>query len=210
MKLRGHRIELGEIEACLLRLDGVAEAVAVVQGRGEHQQLVAIVRFGGPRIAEQELVDELARHLPAYMIPRLAVVDRMPLTPNGKVDRKALSAKTLGARESLRQAEPVTTETEAMIARWFSEILQCDVADRNANFFDLGGQSLLATRLAHRILTFFGVELPLHAFFREPTVRAVASRVEQMVAERRGDLMKRIDSMSESEIDEELKRLGLA
>ncbi|MBE4751541.1 amino acid adenylation domain-containing protein [Corallococcus sp. ZKHCc1 1396] len=210
VKLRGYRIELGEIETQLGALEGVAEAIVVVQRGGAGERLVAFVRRRDDTLTEEAVVAALARQLPAYMVPQVAFLAQLPLTPNGKVDRNALVRMAGGPRARTGPVEPPRTDMERQVAAWFAEILSVEVANRHAQFFDLGGHSLLATRLLYRVNGHYRVEVPLSVFFRDPTVMGVARLVEEELEERRQDLMARIESMSEAEIDEELTRLGLA
>jgi amino acid adenylation domain-containing protein len=210
VKLRGYRIELGEIETRLGAIPGVAEAIVVVQRGTAGDRLVAFVRRGDEALSTQAVVDALSKKLPAYMIPAVTFLAQMPLTPNGKVDRNALMRMSSEFKPRTDSAEPPRTDLERQVAVWFSETLGVEVQDRQAQFFDLGGQSLLATRLLYRISGQYRVEVPLSQFFRDPTVMGVARIIEETVEARRQELMSRIDSMSEEELNEELSRLGLA
>ena len=210
VKLRGYRIELGEIETQLGALDGVAEAMVVVQRSGAGERLVAFVRRRDDTLTEDAVVAALARKLPAYMVPQVAFLAQLPLTPNGKVDRNALSRMTGGLKTRAGPSEPPRTDLERQVAAWFAEILGVEVANRHAQFFELGGHSLLATRLLYRVSGHHRVEVPLSVFFRDPTVMGVARLIEDAVEERRQEFMSRIATMSEEEIDEELGRLELA
>jgi amino acid adenylation domain-containing protein len=209
VKLRGYRIELGEIESQLGALDGVAEAVVVVRQTRGDQQLVAYVRRRDESLSAEAVVAALTRKLPAYMIPYVSFIAQMPMTPNGKVDRKALSKMDLQLKATSGKGEPPRTDVERQVAEWFTTTLGVEVNDRDAQFFELGGHSLLATRLLYRLNEHYRIEVPLSMFFLDPTVKGVAGRIEEFVEERRKSLMARIDSMSEEDIDAELARLGL-
>lgn len=169
VKVRGLRIELGEIESALLGHPDVADAVAVVYG----DQLVAYVV---PKPAKQphSLKAHLARTLPAYMIPTAIIsLERFPLTPNGKVDRRALPVP---AAEPAAY-EPPVGETEARLAAIWADVLGRDRISRNDDFFALGGQSLLATRLVARVREQLGADLPLKALFETPVLSELAARI---------------------------------
>ncbi len=176
VKVRGFRIELGEIEAALARHPGVREAVAAARDEGESgRRLVAYVvpRDGG---ALPELRDFLRRTLPEFMVPSIFVrMAALPLSPNGKVDRKALPAP--GPAAKAPAAEGPRTPLEELLAGIFAEVLGVERVGLHDDFFDLGGHSLLATRMASRMSRLLGVEPPLSAFFQAPTVAGLAARL---------------------------------
>jgi amino acid adenylation domain-containing protein len=182
VKIRGFRIEPGEVEAALASHAGVREALVVArEDRPGDRRLVAYV-VGD--VETDALREHLRRNLPDYMVPAAFVVlDRLPLTPSGKVDRKALPAPEYGAAEETYVAP--RTPVEEMLAEIWAEVLRLERVGVEESFFDLGGHSLLATRVVSRIRAVFGVELPLRALFEGPTVGEMAVRVEEM---RRADL----------------------
>jgi amino acid adenylation domain-containing protein len=177
VKVRGYRIEPGEIEARLLEREGVSEAVVVAhQDEAGNRRLVAYVvgdaEAGGLR-------EHLRRELPDYMVPAAFVpLERLPLTPSGKLDRKALPAPEHAAATEL-YAAPRTPAEEVLAGIW-AETLRLERVGVEESFFELGGHSLLATRVVSRIREVFGVELPLRALFEAPTVAQLAGRVEEM------------------------------
>ncbi|MFD9906701.1 amino acid adenylation domain-containing protein [Streptomyces sp. NPDC059063] len=178
VKLRGFRIEPGEIEAAIEALDGVSRAVVAPQATpaGE-QHLVAYVV--GATDPTADLRAALARTLPEYMLPSLFVaLDAFPLLSNGKVDRKALPAPEFAPTEAGRA--PATPREEVLRAL-FADVLGLDErrVGVDNNFFALGGHSLLATRLASRVRTAVGVEMPLRALFEAPTVAALATALDE-------------------------------
>ncbi|HEX2188234.1 MAG TPA: phosphopantetheine-binding protein, partial [Longimicrobiaceae bacterium] len=171
VKIRGFRIELGEIEARLAEHPGVREAVVLArEDVPGDRRLVAYV------VGEVE-ADALRAHvrqgLPEYMVPSAFVVlDRLPLTANGKVDRRALPAPELASAEE-RYVAP-RTPTEEVLAGIWAEVLGIERVGVEESFFDLGGHSLLATRVVSRVRELFSVELPLRALFEGPTVAEMA------------------------------------
>jgi amino acid adenylation domain-containing protein len=182
VKVRGFRIELGEIEACLAACAGVREAVVVAREDGARESAHGDKRLVAYVVGEVE-VDALRTHvaasLPEYMVPgAFVVLDRMPLTPNGKFDRQALPAPESGAFVSREYAAP-QGETEVALAAIWSELLGRDQVGRHDHFFELGGHSLLAVQMVSRLRQRLGVELPLRALFARPTLEGLAGAVDQ-------------------------------
>ncbi|MFL6198800.1 MAG: amino acid adenylation domain-containing protein, partial [Thermoanaerobaculia bacterium] len=167
VKVRGFRIELGEIEAALSAHPSVRQAVAGLRdGR-----LVAWIVSDG----EAGLREHLKGRLPEYMIPSAFVrMDAFPLTPSGKVDRRALPEPSLGERRFVAPHG----EVEEMVAGIWSDLLGAGQIGRDDSFFELGGHSLLATRLVSRLRRAFGVELPVRQLFETPTVAGLAARIQ--------------------------------
>jgi amino acid adenylation domain-containing protein len=178
VKLRGFRIELGEIESALRAHPAVAGAAAAVRGEGGDARLVAylIPRDPYEPPAGTELRAFLRERLPEYMLPSAFVaLDAFPLTPNGKVDRKALPAPDARAAEA---GEPPRGPTEEVLAGIWAELLGTGAVHRGDSFFERGGHSLLAARLVSRTARALGAELPLRAVFAAPTLAALAAEVE--------------------------------
>jgi amino acid adenylation domain-containing protein len=177
VKIRGFRIELGEIEAALRQASGVRDcAVVVREDEPGDRRLVAYVV--GEAEAEA-LRDRLRRSLPEYMLPAAFVfLDALPLTSNGKLDRKALPVPGYAA-DADRYVAPRTPVEEVLAGIW-AEVLRLERVGVEESFFDLGGHSLLATRLVSRVREVFGVEVPLRALFEGPTVAELAGCVEEM------------------------------
>ncbi|WP_017328296.1 non-ribosomal peptide synthetase [Synechococcus sp. PCC 7336] len=188
VKLRGFRIELGEIESCLLEAPDIRAAVAVVrEDREGDRRLVAYVipalaasrASDGPITAGRNL---LRSKLPAYMVPTAFVIlEDFPLTPNGKVNRKAFPAPPAIAPQLADAAVLPQTPTQAKLCQIWTPILARDGIGIDDNFFDLGGHSLLATQIISRIRTEFGVELPLRSLFATPTIAAIAEQIERLL-----------------------------
>ncbi|MFI1395999.1 amino acid adenylation domain-containing protein [Streptomyces sp. NPDC020681] len=176
VKLRGQRLEPGEIEAQLAAVDGVTGACVIVrEDRPGDQRLVAYVRGSGAVPDQDFLRTRLGTVLPDYMVPAAIVrLDDFPLSPNGKLDRKALPAPATGAKAGGRAPRNPTEET---LTRLFAEVLGLERVGTDAAFFDLGGTSLLAARLMSRIRDTLGLSAPLGTLFRAPTPAALADRL---------------------------------
>ncbi|MET9594007.1 amino acid adenylation domain-containing protein [Streptomyces sp. NPDC006516] len=184
VKLRGHRIELGEIEGVLARSEGVADSFAVVREDtpGDRRLVAYVVPSGGARPEPGDLARAVGRSLPAYMVPSAFVLlDALPLTLNGKVDRRALPAPEHRAPGHGRAARTVREE---ILCGLFAHVLGLAGAGAEDDFFSLGGHSLLATRLVARIRTVLGVEVQVKALFEHPTPAALAAALEGAEAAR--------------------------
>ena len=189
VKIRGHRIELGEIESRLVEDPEVAAAVvACREDRPGDKRLVAYLVPRAPgRLALERVRQRLRATLPAAMVPaHWCVLDRLPLNPNGKIDRTALPAPAPDAPEGRDGHVPPASEVERSVAGLWSELLRVADPGIEDDFLDAGGDSLLALRLLARVRQRFGVELSIVAFFREPTIAAVAARVEALLYLREG------------------------
>ncbi len=181
VKVNGHRIELGEIEAALGEHPAVKAAVAVARAEAEdgEKRLVAYFVPGrGPAPAADELRGFLQGKLPAYMVPAVFVpLDALPLTPNGKVDRLALPAPG-PRRPDLRQTYVAPrSEPERRLQRLWEEVLGVRPAGVRDDFFESGGDSLRAVRLAALIEKELGVDLPLSALHQGATIELLAERL---------------------------------
>ncbi|HEX5736602.1 MAG TPA: phosphopantetheine-binding protein, partial [Blastocatellia bacterium] len=181
VKVRGYRIELGEVEAALVSHPMVKEAVVVVREvREADKKLVAyVVSAGGEEVTASEMRRHLREKLPDYMVPTAFVkLDKLPMTPNGKVDRKALPAykaeSGAGATEG-RQA----SEVEQVVAGIWKEVLGVEEVGIEENFFEVGGHSLLATQVMARVREAFGVEMELRRMFEAATVADLSLLIEK-------------------------------
>jgi nonribosomal peptide synthetase DhbF len=177
VKLRGFRIELGEIESGLSLLEGVAQvAVILREDRPGDKRLVAYVAAApGARLDGQVLRTATAAMLPDYMVPAAVVVlAEPPLTENGKLDRRSLPAPDYAASLAPSYAAP-RTPREAILGQLFADVLGIDRAGADDSFFDLGGDSLLATRLISRVRAELAAELGLADVFEAPTVARLAA-----------------------------------
>ncbi|WNG47516.1 amino acid adenylation domain-containing protein [Archangium minus] len=182
VKLRGFRIELGEIEASLGQYPTVREAVVVAREDvpGDKRLVGYVVPATGQVVDVAELRRHLQRQLPEYMVPAAFVVmNALPLSSNGKVERRALPAPSSSLEESRAHAPP-RTRTEELLCGLFARLLRLERVGIHDDFFSLGGHSLLATRLVARVHETFGVELPLRAFFDAPTVARLAEQLDTL------------------------------
>ncbi len=182
VKIRGFRIELGEIEAVLNQHSAVRESVVVAAtyGSGEKRLNAFVVGAGTEPIAPEDLREHLHASLPEYMVPAtFTVMDALPLSPNGKVDRRALPAPDFAtAAGSSRGYAAPHTPTEELLAQLWCGALGVERIGRHGDFFQLGGHSLLAAQLASRVRTVMGVELPVRGIFEHPTLEALAARID--------------------------------
>src|ERR1700728_2551220 len=202
VKIRGYRIELGEIEARLGEVEGVGEAVVVVrEEQPGDKRLVAYytVAVGGESAQETLGAEQLRAHLtaslPEYMVPAAYVkLERMPLTPNGKLDRKALPAPDADAF-SVRGYEPPQGEMETRLAEIWAEVLKLERVGRHDNFFELGGHSLLAVRVVTRLRQTLGVGGAIRDLFAHPVLAGLGRVLESAAC----SLLPPISSVKRSE-----------
>ena len=181
VKIRGFRVELGEIEAALARHPGVREAVVAARDDGDRgQRLTAYVTPRG--VPPAELRSFLRESLPDYMVPVAFVdLDALPLSPNGKVDRRALpDSGGVAAAATVAVGPAFRSQLEELLAGLLAETLGVERVGPGDDFFALGGHSLLATRLAARASRLLGVELPVGAIFQHPTAASMAARISGM------------------------------
>jgi amino acid adenylation domain-containing protein len=188
VKLRGFRIELGEVEAALARHRGVAAGVVTVtEHSSDDRRLVAyVVAKIDPAPSADQLREFLRASLPEHMIPAAFVaMDRFPLTPSGKIDRKSLPppGREHAAADEKAYVSP-RDETERILCRVWAETLQLDRIGIDDNFFDVGGHSLLGARLFARMGEELGQSLPLGVLFERPTVRRLAEVLRTPPAQR--------------------------
>jgi natural product biosynthesis luciferase-like monooxygenase protein/amino acid adenylation domain-containing protein len=182
VKIRGYRIELGEIEAVLRNHPGVEDAAVVAREEtGGGKRLVGYLVGSGEKAGAAELRSHLRQKLPEYMVPSaLVYVTHLPLTANGKIDRKALVKLEVTDTEDPANVEKPRTSIEEIMANLWMEVLRQKNVGVKENFFEIGGHSLLATQVISRVRQVFGVEMPLRALFEAPTVAGLAERVERM------------------------------
>ncbi|WP_416235761.1 amino acid adenylation domain-containing protein [Nostoc sp. UHCC 0252] len=189
IKIRGFRIELGEIEALLNQHDDVQASVVTAHEdtpgdtcteRSRSKRLVAYVVPHQHTPTINELRQFLKAKLPDYMVPNAFVMlESMPLTPNGKVDRRALPAPDLHSERTEKYVAPRTPIEETLAQIW-SQVLKVEQVGIHDNFFELGGHSLLATQVLSRIRDRFKVKLPLHELFNTSTIAELAPSIEKL------------------------------
>lgn len=224
VKIRGYRIELGDIEAQLLRHLQVKDAVVLVREDepGEKRLVAYIVRLEVARAGNTLNVDKLRvylrRVLPDYMLPSAFVfLKSLPLTANGKLDRRALPSPERGAYVSRTYEAPQGETEEAMVEIW-QRLLRVDGVGREDNFFDLGGDSLAATRVLSHVRSSFQLEIEVspNMLFKLPTLKQLSARIDSLVQQdvaeilTSGDplvehLYERVRSMSERDARELLR-----
>jgi amino acid adenylation domain-containing protein len=174
VKVRGYRIELGEIEAALLDHPGVREAVVVARKDRGDKHLAAYMVPRNGHLSDQEVREFIQHRLPDYMVPSVFVtLKELPLSPVGKVDRRALPAPNELPRETSGFVA-AESEIELKLTRIWERVLNVQPIGTDENFFDLGGHSLLAVRLFAEIEKNFGKNLPLATLFQAPTIKQLA------------------------------------
>ncbi|ORA28632.1 non-ribosomal peptide synthetase, partial [Mycobacterium branderi] len=173
VKIRGYRIELGEIQSALSGLDGVQQAAVVArEDRPGDKRLVGYVTGGAD---PAQIRDQLAERLPAYMVPAAVVaLDSIPLTPNGKLDKRALPAPEYTGADRYRAP---ATAVEEILAGIYAQVLGVERVGVDDSFFDLGGDSLSAMRLIAALNTGMDVDVSVRTLFEAPTVAQLASRI---------------------------------
>ncbi|WP_185757059.1 non-ribosomal peptide synthetase [Nocardia bhagyanarayanae] len=179
VKIRGLRIELGEIDATLAAHESVGFAVTIGHRNDSGGESLAsyVVAAPGASIDTTTLTEYVADRLPSYMVPSaIMVLKRIPLTPVGKLDRKALPDPVFTDFKAFRSPR---TPLERRIAESFAEVLRIDAVGLDDSFFALGGDSVVATRVAARLGAALGTEIPVRLLFEAPTVAALATRIEQ-------------------------------
>ncbi|GCE27613.1 hypothetical protein KDA_30970 [Dictyobacter alpinus] len=179
VKIRGFRIELGEIETSLSSHPTVGDVIVLVREDedGEKQLIAYLVSAHSTHVSPSELRTYLRQRLPSYMIPSDFIwMEQFPLTLNGKVDRQKLSV--FHQQQVEEQCIKPRTEMECSLAEIWQDVLHIECVSVEDDFFALGGYSLQATRIIARIRQAFSVEVPLHHFFRTPTIARLADYVE--------------------------------
>jgi hypothetical protein len=180
VKIRGFRIELGEIEAAVASHPAVRSGLVLVrEDRPGDKRLAAyvVLREAG-WVSVAELREHVRTRVPDYMVPAgIVLLEAFPLTPNGKVDRKALPAPEAAVAAAASVSAPPADELEATIARLWSEALGAEQVGREDNFFDIGGHSLLVVQVHRRLREALGRELSVVDLFKFATVRALAEHL---------------------------------
>jgi len=215
VKIRGFRIELGEIETALVSSSLVKNATVLVREGVKGNELIAyVVSDRASEITfEQDLRSQLKSVLPDYMIPaRFVLLEKLPLTASGKIDRRALPApESLSAvRETFK---PPLTADELRMARIWESVLQQSPIGLTDSFFDLGGHSLIATQLISRVRQEFSVDLPLKSLFESPTIAGLLGQLQSQqtkksapviarsIARDETDLLANLDQLSDKDVE---------
>ncbi|MBE9224382.1 amino acid adenylation domain-containing protein [Phormidium sp. LEGE 05292] len=178
VKLRGFRVELGEIESLLLQHSSIKEAFVILYEADGNPRLIAYITAAEKSSVTlgDEVKQYLKNRLPNYMLPsQIMVLDRFPLTVNGKLDRRALPAPNTTASTAWEM--PITSTEEILVSLW-QDLLKFQSVGRSDNFFELGGHSLLATQLVARIRDSFGVELPVRKVFEQNILSELAREID--------------------------------
>jgi acyl carrier protein len=212
VKVRGFRIEPGEIEAVLREHASVQQAVVVAREDvpGDKRLVAYVVPNLGFMLTTSELHRFLKSKLPDYMIPYAFIsLDRLPIMPNGKVDRRALPAPERDRPELEESFVAARNPTEEVVAKIWGKVLGLEVVGIRDNFFDLGGHSLLAIQVLSGIRRAFAIEIPLRSLFDSPTVEELALQIAEIQArnntapDKVATLLANLESCS----DEEAERL---
>ncbi len=185
VKVRGYRVELGEIERALFAHPAVRKNVVVMRedGPGDKRLVAYVVPGGNVSPTVSELRRCLKQKLPEYMIPAsFVVLNELPLTPNGKIDRSALPAPDRSRRGLEGIFEAPRTPVEQEVARIWCEVLNLEEVSVHDNFLDLGGQSLLATRIVSRLQRVLQTELTVRNLFENPTIASFSTVVDRAEA----------------------------
>jgi amino acid adenylation domain-containing protein len=178
VKIRGHRIELGEIEAVLRDHPEIEDAVVAARPGANGERALSAFVIAAPELDPEGLLEHVRRRVPSYMVPAQVVrLERFPLSPNGKVDRRALPTVML---ERSKASSRAMTPIERVVSVLFRETLGLPQVQLEDDFFVLGGNSLGATRLVSQIRDVFQVELPVRQLFEAPTLVCVAAHVEAL------------------------------
>lgn len=201
VKVRGFRIELGEVEAAMSRHQSVRTVVVAAREVREGEQRLVAYLVGNQKSlpTASEWRTFLVQRLPEYMIPSLFVsLEELPLLPNGKVNRAALPVPDASRPELRREFVAPENPTQARLVELYMNVLALDKVGIHDDFFELGGDSILATRLASRVRRVFEVEMPLRELFWQPTVFELAAMIEKLVIEQ-------LESLSEEEAEQLLQ-----
>jgi len=191
VKIRGFRIELGEVEVVLNKIETIKDCVVVAkEDANGNKRLLAYV-VAGDEINIQEIRDNLSKSLPDYMVPSLFVsLQKMPLTPNGKIDRKSLPEPE-GNIETINEYVAPRNETERKLADIWAKVLGVEKVGIYDNFFELGGHSLLATQVISKIRTEFNKELPLKVLFENSTIIDLSKQIDSCLINNKLEIIKK-------------------
>jgi hypothetical protein len=180
VQLRGFRIEAGEVESVLLQYPNFKDAKVIVREDvpGDQRLVAYVMTDGGQETAFADVRRFAARKLPDYMLPSAVVyLDAFPLTPNGKLDTKALPAPEVSRVQVEASFAAARSDIEAAVCNVWKQVLQVDEVGIHDNFFELGGHSLLATQVAHRVQPILGKPVSIRTLFEHPTVAGLIENV---------------------------------
>jgi amino acid adenylation domain-containing protein len=181
VKVSGHRIELGEIENALAECDGLMQSVVIVheEDTGEKRLVAYFVPNHKEDVSMDRIRASLKTKLPAYMVPsEFMVIDSLPLSPNGKLNRRALPQPGAFRQRTANQFSNPTTKLEKKIAHIWQEVLRCDQVSVDDNFFDIGGDSLRSVRVHNQLTQSLNLQIDLVELFQFPTIRSLARHLE--------------------------------
>lgn len=212
VKIRGFRIELGEIESILSRHPVVRDAVAMVREDypGDKRLVAYVTSDQRPALLEHELLSFLKEMLPEYMLPSaIVLLEKLPLTPNGKVDCRELPAPSGEGAELRSTFVAARNPLEEILRSIWVAVLKREPIGVEDHFFELGGNSLLATQIMSRVHDALQVELPLRAIFESPTIAGLAASIAQMQGEVEEEsiddqLLAKIERLTEEEAASQL------
>jgi amino acid adenylation domain-containing protein len=212
VKIRGFRIELGEVETVLSQHPVVRQSVVIVRedSPGDRRLVAYVVSSPDQVCTASELRSFLKEKLPEYMVPSAFVVlDAFPLTPNGKLDRKALPAPDQNRPALDETFTAPRTPVEELLTQIWSDVLKVDKVSIHDNFFDLGGHSLLATQLVSRVRDAFQMDIPLRTLFEKPTVEELAIAImhhsrKQISENELSGILNDLESLSTDELKQRL------
>jgi hypothetical protein len=220
VKVRGFRVELGEVEAALRTHPSVSEAAVITrEDKSGSKHLIAYVApHSGAAVDRGELRSWLEQKLPAYMLPaHYVALAELPLTANGKVDRRALPTPESLSVATTRAITAPRNALEKRLLEIWSELLERNHLSVEDNFFHLGGHSLLATQLVSRIGIVFGIELPVRCVFENPSIAGLSAAIQgrqsasglettrisrRLDAARAEELLAHLDQLSEAEMEQ--------
>jgi hypothetical protein len=212
VKLRGHRIELGEIEQLVAAIDGVRGALAMLhEDKALGARLVCYYVAPEGTATPESVTTVLRRTLPEIMVPSALIrLDAWPLSPNGKVDRRALPAPQSPAASDASKAPPPDTALERVLCRLMAEVLGRQTVGVASDFFALGGHSLLATRVVMQASRLFRISMTLRGFFAAPTVAGLADAIVASVGAERAERIATLAEQVQRMTPEERERLRAA
>ncbi|WP_239772980.1 amino acid adenylation domain-containing protein [Mammaliicoccus sp. I-M36] len=215
VKINGQRIELGEIEANLKMQKDIHSAVAViVEDTNEQKRIIAFIEMNKERqnrLETNSLKEQFNLNLPNHMTPSIIeAIEKFPLNRNGKIDRLKLTeiAKELITKEITNEYTEPRTQLESIITSLMSDVLNISKLSINDNFFDLGGDSIIATRLINRIEEMLGINIPLSSLFNNPTVKKLCNFIDQGEhSESINDFIKVLSQLETSELNSIISKI---